>query len=66
MSVISTKTRGFDQFRSHWNALNVVHTQRPSDRRVKLPGAKSGKTCGSVASYRSGSRRFGKIQNISS
>ena len=50
MSVISTNTRGFDQFRSHWNELNVVQTQRPSASRLKLPGAKSGKTSGRVAS----------------
>ncbi len=51
MSANSANTSGFDQSRSHWNSLNVVHTQpSSSSSQVKLPGAKSGKTSGRVRS----------------
>ena len=50
-SAISTKTRGLDQFRSHWKVLKPVQTRLPvSGRKLKLPGAKSGKTSGRVRS----------------
>ena len=51
MSAYSTSTSGLAQSRSHCHSLNVVQTQpASSSSQVKLPGAKSGKTSGSVAS----------------
>ena len=51
MSAYSAKTSGLLQFTSHWNELNVVHTQASSSSsQVKFPGAKSGKISGSVRS----------------
>jgi hypothetical protein len=50
-SAISVKTRGLDQFRSHWKLLKLVQTHVPvSGTKLKLPGAKSGKTSGRVRS----------------
>ncbi len=50
-SAISASTSGFDQSRSHCQELNVVQTQPSrSSSWVKLPGAKSGNTSGSVCS----------------
>ena len=61
MSAYSAKTSGLHQLTSHCQELNVVHTQPfSSGENVKLPGAKSGKISGSVASYRSGSVRSAK------
>ena len=60
MSANSSSTAGFDQSRSHCQELKVVHTQpSSSSSQLKLPGAKSGKTSGSVCSQRSGSVRSG-------
>ena len=51
MSAYSSTTSGFDQLTSHCHSLNVVHTQpERSSSQVKLPGAKSGNTSGSVRS----------------
>ena len=50
-STNSRKTSGLLQLRSHWKALKVVQTQRPSSSsKVKLPGAEAGKTSGRVCS----------------
>ena len=60
MSAYSHMTSGFDQSTSHCHELNVVHTQPSrSASHVKLPGANSGNTSGSVRSYSSGTRRSG-------
>ena len=51
ISANSSRTDGLAQLRSHWNSLNVVQTQPcRSSSQVKLPGAKSGNTSGSVCS----------------
>ena len=51
MSAYSAKTSGLDQLTSHCQELNVVHTQpSSSSSQLKLPGAKSGNTSGSVRS----------------
>ena len=48
---MARKTAGLAQFRSHWNSWNVVHTHSSvASRWVKLPGAMSGNTSGSVRS----------------
>ena len=54
-------TSGLAQLRSHCQALNVVQTQPSrSSSQVKLPGAKSGNTSGSVRSYASGTVAVGE------
>ena len=51
ISANSASTEGFAQLRSHCHWLNVVQTQASrSGSWVKLPGANSGKTSGSVRS----------------
>ena len=60
ISTNSQKTSGFDQSRSHCHSLNVVHTHACAAwSQLKFPGAKAGKTSGSVRSYRSGWTRSG-------
>ena len=61
ISANSQRTSGLSQARSHCQVLNVVQTQPcRSSSQLKLPGAKSGKTSGSVRSYSSGTLRSAK------
>ncbi len=58
MSAYSQKTSGLAQLTSHCQLLKVVQTQASrSSSQVKLPGAKSGNTSGSVSSQASTAAR---------
>ena len=58
---LAQNTSGLAQLRSHCHSLNVVHTHPSSSAsQVKLPGAKSGKTSGSVALVAVGQRAVGE------
>ena len=61
VSSTAANTRGLSQLRSHWYGKNVVHTHAcaSSAPSVKEPGAWSGKTSLTVASYASGIVRSG-------